>query len=254
MRLIIASTLAALLTTTASYAADVVVSEPLPVVEPFTWTGFYVGGAVAYGFADIDVTGRSDLQGNPPSGGFDEAGLGGTVSIDPDDIAATLSVGYLAEFGAFVGGVEVEAGYLGIEEVQFDAPAIGGRPNPPRENLIDVEYGFYGLAKLRAGGTFGRALVTANVGLALVDVEAVYGDLDGGNIDVSDVSGLDESLFGYTVGGEVEYAVTDNVSLDFGYSFIDLEDETTANIDEGDDAFEFESELHVVSVGVNFRF
>jgi opacity protein-like surface antigen len=96
----------------------------------------------------------------------------------------------------------------------------------------------------------------AKGGAAAAHVEASYGDLDGpigaAQIDPSDVSGIDEVLTGYVVGGGVAFAVTDTVSLNAEYNFIDLEDVQSSNLD--GDLYEMTNEVHLLKLGVSARF
>src|SRR5271170_4084903 len=39
-----------------AHAADMAVkTPPAPVVAPYSWTGFYIGGNIGYGFGDGDI-------------------------------------------------------------------------------------------------------------------------------------------------------------------------------------------------------
>src|SRR5215510_13414890 len=56
-RLLVASALATVMVVGAAGAADLPTKGPVykaPVAAPFSWTGFYVGGHVGYGWGDKD--------------------------------------------------------------------------------------------------------------------------------------------------------------------------------------------------------
>lgn len=254
MRIAIAAAIALL--AGAANAADAVLPEPViePLAAPaFTWTGGYLGASLGYASADFGVAGLP----NPAGGsGFDEGNVGGVLSLDPDGFAGSVSLGYDRQFvGGLVLGVELEAGYLGVEEDVsiYTTPAVAGTVD---DDFAAVEMGLYGAATLRAGVAIDRLLLYAEAGAMLADVEATYGDLDGTPaaplVDLSDQSAFSESLAGYVVGGGVEYAFRDDVSLEFEYNYADLEDVTSTNGD--GDTFEADLDLHTVRAGINFRF
>ncbi|NJM35271.1 MAG: hypothetical protein HC850_11810 [Rhodomicrobium sp.] len=115
---------------------------PAEYAPAFSWTGFYLGGHVGYGWADHDIS--SD------DGGFDETP--GGIGYDTDGIIGGGQIGYNWQTGNFVIGLEAEGGYLGVEGDKFavDDP----------DNFADTEFGAYGVLAARLGIASERALFT----------------------------------------------------------------------------------------------
>lgn len=247
-------------TTAAAAAADVVVPEPPiiePAVVPFSWTGAHVSAFASYGTGDFTVTGLPNLvQGGS---GFDEGDVGGTRTVEPDGFGGGLSAGYDREFTVgglgIVAGAEVEVGYLNLDE-KFIVYADQQAPGVFDDNIIDVELGLYGAATARVGLSFDRFLAYVEGGGIAADVEANYGDLDGPLeapfFDGGDLSGFEETRYGYVVGGGFEYAFRDNLSGRAEYNYVDLGSLNTTNADA--DTFETDLDFHVVKVGLSLRF
>lgn len=202
----------------AAMAADLPVQQQAPVAytpvaSVYDWSGVYIGAHAGYGWGDIDI---------------DPAGLP-SVSTDADGFLGGVQAGYNAQWGNWVGGVELEASYSGIE-----GDAVGN---------LDTELNWLGTARVRVGYAFDRVLPYVVGGLALGDVEAT-----------NNLTGFSESNthVGWTVGAGVEYAVTDNISVKGEYAYVDLRDEqydlgTGVPTDAGLDA-------HTVKAGLNYKF
>ena len=177
---------------------------PPPVIPLFTWTGLYVGGQVGYEF------GRSNaFASNPVLGGL--ASVGGK----PNGVIGGAHVGYnyalgMPAFGgigpSFVVGVEGDVDGSNYKTNYL----LGGISNSTNQNI-------QGSVRGRLGVAVDRALFYATGG-------AAFGDL--GNNYTNTFNGLTDSnkrtRVGYTLGGGIEYAITNNFSLRAEYRYTDF--------------------------------
>ena len=195
LKIMLAASALALLVTGGARAADAVVEEPpLAEVPIFTWTGFYVGLQGGYAWTDFD----GDV------GDFDnlDGGLFGGY------------VGYNYQYQNWVFGVEGD--FNGVwNDKSFTVTGI------PGVAPFTVNSGTDWLASIRAraGFTWDRALIFATGGVAWAH----------GNADVTVVGGptfsFDETFTGWTLGGGVEYAFTDNWLGRAEYRYYGFDDE-----------------------------
>lgn len=233
-KLLVAGVAATCLTASGVLAADLpnrryAPVAPAPVVPIFTWTGLYLGLNAGYGFStndDDEVFGDDDLVVGRREGG--EGFVGGG------------QIGYNYQLGQFVVGLETDLQYADLKRDHndfFDDNRFG-------YGSQGVEW--FGTARGRAGVAFDRALVYATGGFA-------YGD--GGSSSYYDngqtYSGGDDIKLGYTVGGGVEYAFTNNLSAKVEGLYVGLDHE-----DSGFAGYsgEKENDFAVVRAGVNYKF
>ncbi len=100
-----------------AYAADAVVREPVIIADVFSWTGFYVGANVGYGW------GEADHQAGTNSGT-------GINDFDIDGAFAGGQIGYNWQFNQIVLGAEADIQWSGIDGDCGQANAVSrSRPN-----------------------------------------------------------------------------------------------------------------------------
>lgn len=241
MRLALISAIGVIALSSSAFAADMYSRGSFKdgrgdYVPAFSWTGFYIGAHVGYGWGEYDIS--SD------DGGFDETP--GGISYDTDGVLAGVQLGYNWQRDNFVVGIEADVGYLGAEgdKTVLDSP----------DNFGDTSFDAYGVIAGRLGIVADRSLFYVKGGWAVARVETDAGDIidNSDNKDESDRTSLDDTLSGYAVGGGVEYAFAPNWTLKAEYLYLDFEDESSGN-DDGD-RFEHETDMHTVKVGVNYRF
>jgi len=237
---LLAGTAAVAFVATAASAADLpsrVAPAPIVAAVPvFTWTGFYVGVNAGYGWNTND------------NGTFVDPVTGVVVNGSDDDggFVGGAQVGYNYQIGAFVLGVETDIQY---------ADHIGGRDRgfvPGVAGFRDDSDGnWFGTVRARAGVAFDRALIYVTGGLA-------YGDIASGrSVFVDPVTG--DTFFGsesdvntgWTLGGGVEYAFTNNLTAKVEGLYV--------NLDTEDNVFGFSgnrdnTEFGVIRAGLNFKF
>jgi outer membrane immunogenic protein len=219
---------AALLLTTAmplagAMAADLPVPE-VPMIaaapaEAFSWSGFYAGVHLGYAWG--------------------EASRRGASTGDSDSVIGGGQVGINWQLGAFVLGAEADISGLGGEA---DSSTPGG------VTVLRTEPTFFGTVRGRAGIAFDRVLVYGTGGLA-------YGGFDQ-QFQVLGRKGSDSGTqVGWTAGGGVEVALTENVTLRAEYLYADL----------GSTAYRFRTPVgtsrldvdytqQLARVGVNYKF
>jgi outer membrane immunogenic protein len=206
------------------------VFAPVPV---FTWTGFYVGGQVGYGWNAND----NDFV---LPGGF--VVQGGDFGDEGDGFLAGVHAGYNVQLGSFVVGVEGDIeGVFGDDD--DDDLVI------TRDGVVFTNYGFAGNAldwqgsiRARAGFAFDRALIYATGGFAFAGLSDGFGI----------VGDDDDTLTGWTLGAGVEYAFTNNLTtrLEYRYTNFDGGSNVFNDVDLGDNEIEF----HTVRVGLSYKF
>jgi outer membrane immunogenic protein len=211
--------LAALSVTVVGMASQTVLAADV-AIDPaaYDWSGPYVGVTAGYGFGDS----RHTADGGDTSGDF-------TI----DGILGGVTAGWNHQADALVFGIEGDISASDIHGIEPDACDV-----PGCESDID----WLGTARLRAGFAMDSLLVFASGGLAVGGVSAQI--LDG------EFSG-DETRFGWTAGGGVEWAATESLSFKVEYLFVDLGSfgygpapQNTADFDEN----------HIVRAGVNWHF
>ncbi|MBM6582766.1 porin family protein [Microvirga sp. BT689] len=213
-----------------SRAAPAPIYAPVPV---FTWTGFYVGAQIGYGWNanDNDIVLPSGFV--VQSGDFGDSG---------DGFLAGVHAGYNYQLGSFVIGVEGDVeGVFGDDD--DDLVIVGP------DGVVFTNYGFAGNAldwqgsiRARAGFAFDRALIYATGGFAFAGVSGSFGLLDSG----------DDTLTGWTLGAGIEYAFTNNLTtrLEYRYTSYEGGDNFFDNVSLGSNDIEF----HTVRAGLSYKF
>jgi outer membrane immunogenic protein len=202
----------ALLSTTA-FAADLPsrrappVYAPAPPIPVFTWTGVYIGAQAGYefghdsAFASSRLTGLGLASANRSENGF----IGGA------HIGYNFSTQSLPVFGGLLG----TGGVFGIEGDVDGTSAksqygLGGIATTSRDQI-------QGSVRGRLGIAVDRTLFYATGGVAFGGLRNTYVNTINGNLDT-----LDHTRVGYTVGGGVEYAITNNWSIRGEYRYTDF--------------------------------
>ena len=197
MKKIVAAVLLASVAT-AALAADLPSRKTAPAPAPvyvapaFSWTGFYAGVNGAYGWSNFRGAGGNVFAG--PSGGM----LGGTV-------------GYNYQIGQFVVGAEDNLDWADLTKGRTLA---GGISTSSRVNGFNTAF-------VRGGLAIDRALLFVEGGLSSANIRNRI-------TDPALPGALSQSGWsnGYGLGGGVEYAFTNNISLRADYVFSHLQNKT----------------------------
>jgi outer membrane immunogenic protein len=181
-----------------AFAADLPPPAPVPyvpVVRTFSWSGFYLGANVGYGFGQSTWT----------------SALGTVGGFATDGGLAGITVGGNYQWGQFVVGIEGDVDWQNLRGSQTTGPCaiVGVGSCATASNWISTLRG-------RAGFAVNRALVYATGGAAFTTVKPSTGALPygGGNEP------------GWTAGAGVEFAMTDNWTVKLEYLFADFEHAT----------------------------
>lgn len=220
---------------TAAQAADLGPYQPEPVetyVEPvriFTWRGLYVGinGGYAWGDSDPIIV----------TGGVASGALSG---IDPDGWILGGTVGYNAQFGRFVLGVEGDFNGGDVSGSSFGF--LSGIPATASSDL-----NWLSTLRARAGITYDRMLFYVTGGVAWADVDYDLVAANGATFSGSDTA------VGYALGGGLEWALDTNWTAKAEYLYIDLEDTRIGNAVIPASA-SFDNALHTIRFGLNYKF
>ena len=174
----------------AAHAADL----PSQSAEPFysgpplfTWSGFYAGAIAGVNFGQFTDNGRNYF-GNA---------FGGLYGLE---------AGYNYQSGPLVAGVEAD----------LDFGSVNGSGNPYRNVWGSGNITGNGSLRGRFGYAFNRALIYGTVGYTGASLKGSITDLAGApNIYASQSAYLN----GFVIGGGLEFALTDRVSIKAEYLY-----------------------------------
>ena len=199
-KLFLASVGAIALTGSAALAADLLPPPPPPI---FTWTGPYVGGQIGYAWGPSTL----DLIGfNPANRALFVTSLGGS----PSGVIGGAHVGYLYQINQWVVGIEGSVDGTSLRaNARIFLPAFLGRDILTAHATSDVQ----GSIRGKLGFAWDRALIYGTGGVTF-----------GGFSSNLFLSGFNRAFFdfpianrffsntrvGWTAGGGIQYAVTDN--------------------------------------------
>ena len=194
----------------------------LPMYIPmYSWTGFYVGGNVGYGWGNGD-TSFSPL---PTAAGFIDLAPT-TLNPNPKGVLGGAQIGYNWQAGSWVWGVEADIQGADINGsaiqspiIQFDGTPFGAGSALTASEKID----WFGTVRGRLGYAGApQVLLYATGGLAYGDVRNTANSSFlplGTQQYPANISG---TRFGWTAGGGVEWAFLGPWSAKFEGLFYDL--------------------------------
>lgn len=234
MKFAVAAAVVASFIAVPAFAAELgVVSQPAPIgfeSPSQNWTGFYAGvfGGVAMG--EFEYTATDPAIGTVPL--FDVNGGGGI---------AGLQVGADYQFDQFVVGAVAD---IALSNHRADLGiAAGGLAGLD----LSTRLTHLGTVRARAGFAFDNLLAYAHGGAAFGGTEMAFSA--GGAVLLEGES----DRVGFTVGAGIEYAVTENISLQTEYAYTGFKEESVIDLAPGT-SFNEALSLHTVKAGVNFRF
>lgn len=191
IRLLAGVASAALLISSAQ-AADLPAYEAAPsvMVPSFTWTGAYIGAQAGYAWGDSKFK-----------------ALGASVKAKPEGfiVGGYAGYNYQLDGSPVVIGIETDFNYSDVDKKK-SLFGISGKES----------FNWTGATRARIGYAFDRVLVYAAGGVAYADRE----------LKISGVDKDSKTSLGYTVGGGVEYAATDNLIVRGEYRYTDLGSDT----------------------------
>jgi outer membrane immunogenic protein len=196
----------------------------------FTWTGFYVGlnaGAAFNGGGGGAYTPNGFPVAATPAGGNILVGTtGNNVAF-----AGGGQIGYNYQFGAFVAGLEADIQGIGRSGSGYGATApVGGLAGVAPYALATGAYfspGYLGAVRGRLGYAVDRALFYVTGGFAYSGgygnrSVAYYSAANATAVPTAVYTGASGSTTGYTVGGGVEYAVSNNWTVKGEYLYANV--------------------------------
>ena len=259
--------------TVAAQAADLPTRKEAPapvfVPPPFTWTGFYVG-VNAGGIAPSGGRGASLLDTNPATSGFLSADFPGGLGSQSVGFLGGGQAGYNWQTGAFVLGVETDFdGSTLSKSINNTGTPFGLAAGALSSDFLSVNaktsLSWLGTTRARLGFVAtpdNRLMIYATGGVA-------YG---GGSSNFSAIDATTGSIFtaspsstrvGWVVGGGVEYAVTNNITVKGEYLYADLGSSNFTSAGNGFAAAafpgvtvnsHFDYNASIFRAGVNYKF
>jgi len=194
--------------------------QPPPCHE---WTGFYVGGFGAWDYAVFDPSVRDARE--------DEAEDAREVEKRAHDLDLNANgaevgglIGFNFQLHRWVFGVEIDGGYTWARNSEHDKFAI-----PGSDDLYVLAPSIKTHYLATFGGRVGYALgrtcrllpyVTGGMALGDLDFEQRISETD----DWSQTRSKDNTNVGWFVGGGLQYALTNHLSVRGQYEYVDLGD------------------------------
>ncbi|HXD45082.1 MAG TPA: outer membrane protein [Pseudolabrys sp.] len=191
--------------------------SPAPV---FSWTGFYIGPHVGYGWSRFSGDGDSRTA---------KGWLGG------------VQAGYNYQIGQFVIGIEGEYSWA---DVKLDEPLFGG--------TLSLKNDYFATAAARLGYAFDRSLVYAKLGAAWTRDKWDGNDGIGGTVSAT------SNRTGWLLGAGYEYAIWNNLSVKIEYNYLKFGSVTPSFTTTGtltvEGSGDVKLDTQIVKVGLNYRF
>jgi outer membrane immunogenic protein len=201
-------------------AADMTFPMRAPSYAPaFTWTGTYVGANLGgvWGTFDLNPATTNNLTGSVGSLAF--------MSANNSSVIGGIQGGYNWQIGQWVLGFEQDYQFTGLKQTfAFAAPAglfLAG-------DAMSVKTDYLSATRARLGMAWDRALLYVAGGLESgeLDVTSAYVARGAGGSPALGFTDAHKLHFGYTVGGGIDYAITNNVFLGVEYRYFDIGKET----------------------------
>jgi outer membrane immunogenic protein len=207
-----------------AFAADLPSRAPPPVYLPpvpiFTWTGIYLGGQVGYAWGNN--SGGTFVAGD----GFGDI-FTANFSGSPQGVIGGAHVGYNYQINQWVLGIEgsVDGTSLSKTVVATGTDLFGATALVTAHSNSNIQ----GSIRGRLGVAWDRALLYATGGVAFAGFNSSITDTSGFLTGIPGASAsFSNTRVGWTVGGGIEYAITNNWSVRGEYRYSNFGNVTNA--------------------------
>lgn len=249
--------------TTATHAADLKpVYKAPPAVTTYSWTGWYMGLNVGYGWSDNDATlapspdNWSQDFWNPA---FNAGAAPSRFNISPDGFVGGGQIGYNWQSGVWVFGWEADFQGADVSGSHFIATSLGPVFAPGQFNGSQ-RLDWFGTVRGRVGWAANNVLAYVTGGMAYGHVKFGLNFAFPAADDFQTIS-ASETAVGYALGGGVEWAAWSNWTLRLEYLYMDLGDESLISVPSGRApnlastlTMDFENRYHIVRAALNYKF
>jgi len=240
----------------AAFAADMPLPGPAPAYAPppparYDWTGIYLGVHIGAGLLEDSVTSTTTTAPVP----FQTAGA--QTNLSPFSVIGGAQAGINYQFNSIVIGAEgtwTDSGISGSQVTPSGLPAALAIS----EKSTDAP-AWYATATGRIGYAANDVLIFAKGGAAWMDAD--YTQTVVGTTGVQSFQRLTDTRQGYTVGGGVEYAFTENLSVKVEYDFLNFGTKTYSfnnlnitGVPVGAFPVAIKSSTNMFLFGANYRF
>jgi outer membrane immunogenic protein len=200
----------------ADLPARVYTKAPIAVAPAWSWTGFYLGGNVGYGFGRV---------------------RGGGATTEPDGIVGGGQLGYNWQTNNFVFGIETD--FQGADE--RDSVSLGTVPASTATDRLN----WFGTVRGRVGVVgWNNWLFYATGGYAYGEVETTVASA------VASASARGTQS-GYTLGGGIEGVIAPNWTAKVEYLYVDF-DRFNQNV--GLVTVSRRADNNIIRAGLNYHF
>jgi len=188
----------------------------------YDWSGFYAGVNGGYGWGNVSS---------------DPTGVGGSTDTNSGGWALGAQAGYNVDFGGFVVGAEADLQWANIGFSEDFGPAIG-----TSETTIDG----FATVRGRAGASFGQVMPYFTGGFAVA--RGTVSTTDPGGV----VTSQSNNHMGWVLGGGLEAAATENITLKAEYLHVNLGEQTYSTAPGG--AADIGHSFGIIRAGINYKF
>jgi outer membrane immunogenic protein len=204
-------------------AADMPVKAPpaTVVAQAWNWSGFYIGGTFGGVWGDDQITNLSIVPNFVGTRDRIRGALaGGTVGVN-------------WQIGQFVLGAEADWSWSSAELTYSNFVC---------SPLCTERWKWFGTARARGGVAYNQFLFYVTGGAVFTHFDTRIGTLDNGSGNAN----------GWTVGGGLEFALSQNWSAKVEYLYVDVGNPTYFN--RTPDQIRLDPHINIIRGGINYRF
>jgi outer membrane immunogenic protein len=237
-----------------------VAPAPAPTCD-YSWTGFYLGVNVGYGWGNADT--RFEFL--PSEAAFDA--LNEKHDADPDGVIGGGQIGFNWEWNKWlILGVETDFQGSDMNGSKTSSPVLdsAGAPLPfPTALFTRERTDWFGTFRGRIGfSPWCRLLVYGTGGLAYGDVHYTGDGFFNPGLFFQEFTSHSRTNVGWTAGGGLEYALTRHWSIKAEYLYYDLGDHGSTGNETVNGLpnppfgihYNWETQANIVRGGINYKF
>lgn len=259
--------LAALLSVSAAQAADMPLKGPPRAAPVFTWNGCYIGGHAGWARAEHDLS--TNAYGNINATARTAINNAGAASISGDGFIGGGQIGCNFHLtSTWVLGVEADFSATDLTSSRDTGEVVEPVSGRTVRSIDNVGVDWLATLRSRLGVAFGQTLIYVTGGGAIARVDASknfsWDFADGcallGTLNNCHIGSGRDTVFGWTAGGGIEWAITPQWSIKGEYLFVQLHNVYHVTTNNGPvvagqfASHSVDTQLHIARAGLNFRF